>query len=105
MKHTTADALLSRELLAFVRDSNPTTAEFVERFSDSGGQVFHVLRKAGAIVVEDDRIRLSSRHLSPDATYFLWGSMQIFLDRKRSSVFMLGQRGPPNSALHQEKHD
>ncbi len=71
MKHTTPDALLSRELLGFVRDHTPTTEVFVVRYGGVAGQAFHVLRKSGAIVVASGRVRLSRRHLSPDGLQFI----------------------------------
>ena len=96
MKHTTADALLSRELLCFVHDQNPTVEAFLARFGDVGGQVFHVLRKEGVIVEEDGRVRLSRRHLSPDGQQFYWGFRIFWLDRNEvwSCVWKRGE-GPP----------
>lgn len=81
MKHTTADRLLSPELLRFVRDRSPPVDEFVARFGGPGGQVFHVLRKSGALVVESGRVRLSARHLSLDGRQFVWGQRVFLLDR------------------------
>jgi hypothetical protein len=81
VKHTTADALLSRELLCFVRDYAPSTDEFTARFGGPGGQVFHVLRKAGALEVEGGRVRLNGRHLTPDGKMFVWGCRVFLLDR------------------------
>jgi hypothetical protein len=80
MKHTSPVALLSRELLCFVRDHNPTSEEFVARFGGTSGQLFHILRKGGAIVVEGGRVRLSRRHLSPDGRQFVWGCRIFHLD-------------------------
>lgn len=91
MKHTTPDALLSRALLRFVRDTNPTVAEFVARF---GEQVFHVLRKAEVIVVEGGRVRLSRRHLSPDGLFF-WGTRVYALERDEVLSVRYSPEGPP----------
>jgi hypothetical protein len=96
MKHTTAGPLLSRELLCFVRDHAPTVDEFTARFGGSGGQAFHVLRKAGAVVVEGDRVRLSPRHLSPDGMRFVWGCRVFLLDRDQVLLVRWGAEGPSN---------
>lgn len=95
MKHTTPGALLSRELLCFVRDHNPTAGEFAERYPGSGGHVFHVLRKHGVLVAEDDRVRLNPRHLSADGQRFDWANRIIFLDR--DEVWHVNY-GPPGRA-------
>jgi hypothetical protein len=81
MKHTTPDALLTRELLCFVRDHAPTVEEFLARYGGAGGQCFHILRKSGVLEVEGERVRLSPRLLSPDGQQFAWGSSIICLDR------------------------
>jgi len=86
MKHSSPDAFLSRELLAFVRDCRPTVTEFTERFGGPGGQGFHVLRKHGVIVVDGDRVRLSPRHLSADGQRFVWGSKVIHLDKDEIDI-------------------
>src|SRR5689334_6008243 len=79
MKHTTPEALLSRELLCFVRDHAPTVEEFLARYGGTGGQCYHVLRKSGVLEVDGDRVRLSRRLLSPDGQCFAWRSWIIRL--------------------------
>lgn len=98
MKHTTPDALLSTELLRFVRDVTPTADQFIARFDGAGGQVFHTLRKAGAVVVDAGRVRLSRRHLSPDGGRFVWGGRVFVLDRDEVSLVRWGPEGPPGFA-------
>ena len=78
------DAFLSRQLLCFVRDEQPTVDEFTRRFGGPGGQGLHVLRKHGVIVVDGDRVRLSRRHLSPDGQRFVCGIQVIHLDEEVS---------------------
>ena len=97
MKHTSADKLLSRELLCFVRDQAPTVEAFLARFGEVGGQCFHILRKCGAIEVEKNRLRLSGRLLSPDGQRFAWGSSIICLDRDEVLHVNYGPDGPPVS--------
>jgi hypothetical protein len=97
MKHTTADALLSRELLCFVRDQTPTVEEFLARYGGAGGQCFHILRKSGVVEVEGGRVRLSSRLLSPDGQLFAWRSSIIHLDRDLVLRVCYGPGGPPAS--------
>ena len=97
MKHTTAAALLSRELLCFVRDQAPTVEEFLARYGEQGGQCFHVLRKSGAIEVEEGRVRLPRRLLSPDGQRFAWGSAIIHLDRDEVWRVCYGPGGRPES--------
>ena len=97
MKHTTPDALLSRALLCFVRDEEPTVEEFLARHGGAGGQCFHVLRKSGAVEVEGGRVRLNRRLLSPDGQRFAWGPSIIHLDRDEVWHVYHGPCGPPAS--------
>lgn len=92
MKHTTPDVFLNRDLLCFVRDVCPATAEFVNRF---GEQCFHLLRKHAVIVLENERVRLSRRHLSPDGLRFVWGHRLIHLDADVVTYLNCGPDGPP----------
>jgi hypothetical protein len=80
MKHTVPDGFLSRQLLCFVRDSQPTIEEFISRFGGSHGEVFHILRKHGIIIVDGGRIRLNRRYLSGDGQRFFWKIKIIHLD-------------------------
>jgi hypothetical protein len=95
MNHTTADALLSRELLCFVRDAHPTTEAFAARYGGPGGQAVDILRKHGVVVIEGGRVRLSRRHLSPDGQAFVWGCRVFRLDRDEVLVVRYGPEGPP----------
>jgi hypothetical protein len=92
MKHTEPDAFLTRDLLCVVRDERPTAAEFVARF---GEQCFHLLRKHAVIVLENERVRLSRRHLSPDGLRFVWGYRLIHLDTDVIQHLVCGPGGPP----------
>jgi hypothetical protein len=94
MNHTMPDALLSRQLLCFIRDEQPTIEEFTARFGGPGGQSFHVLRKHGIIAVEGDRVLLSRRHLSPDGQRFVWGTKVIHLDDDVVDIVRWGPEGP-----------
>jgi hypothetical protein len=95
MKHTTPDTLLTRELLCFVRDSNPTVEEFAARFGGPAGQTFHILRKHGVVVAEGGRLLLNRRHLSPDGNRFFWGFRIFLLDRDEVLSVCYGPEGPP----------
>jgi hypothetical protein len=90
MKHTRPEALLTRELLCFVRDQRPTIADFTSRFPSQDDQVFHVLRKYGALIVEDGRLSLSRQHLSHDELRFWWGIRVFHLDDDRVSIVCRG---------------
>jgi hypothetical protein len=79
-------------LLRFVRDDTPSTPAFTERFGD---QAFHTLRKHGVIVVENDRVRVNRRHLSPDGQRFVWGSRIFLIDRDEVLRVRYGPEGPP----------
>ena len=94
MTHTRPEAFPTRELLGFVRDRRPTVAEFTARFGGPGDQVLQVLRKHGA-VVEDGRVRLSRRHLSPDGRRFVWDIRSIRLDDGVVEAIRRGPEGPP----------
>ena len=80
MSHTNPAALLSLELLRFVRDHGPTVEEFAARYGGPGGRAFHALRKGGAVVVNGGCVRLSRRRLSPDGSRFVWGCRVFQLD-------------------------
>src|SRR3954452_9497407 len=92
MKHTTPDVFLTREILGCVRGERPTPEAFIARF---GEPCFHLLRKAGVIVAEGERLRLSRRHLSPDEQRFVWRIRVIPLDQDRVDVVRWGPGGPP----------
>ena len=79
MKHTRPN--LTRDLLCFLRDRQPTIEEFLARFDDPGGQQFHVLRKSGVINVQDGRAHLNPKHLLADGQQFLWENHLYHLDR------------------------
>lgn len=99
MKHTSPDRLLNGELLRRIRDQSPTVSEFIS--SDCGGdpQVFHLFRKQELIVVENDRVRLNRRHLSPDGLRFVWGIQQFHLDSEQVEIVRWGPAGPPVYAI------
>jgi hypothetical protein len=97
MKHTTPAALLSRELLCFVRDKSPTVEEFLARYGGAGGQCFHVLRKSGVVEVDAGQVRLNRRLLSPDRQRFAWRCLIIRLDRDEVEHVYYGPGGPPAS--------
>jgi hypothetical protein len=88
MKHTDPAAVLSCELLGFVRDHAPTEAEFLAWLdgpADAG--IYHVLRKAGLVTLRDGRVGLSPRHLSPDGKEFLFGNHLFRIDVDRVLIF------------------
>lgn len=91
MKHTDVRAVISRGWLAFVRDHSPTVNEFIQRCGGTAGQVYHLLRKAGALLVEGDRVRLNPEHLSPCGEFFVWGNQFYRFD---SDVVMIVCYGP-----------
>lgn len=91
MKHTDARALIDREWLAFVRDQTPTVEEFVNRFGGPGGQVFHVLRKALAILVEDNLVRLNPLHMTSDGEHFVWGNCYYRFDSDEVMIVCRGK--------------
>ena len=95
MKHTTPNVVLTRQLLCFVRDQQPTVQEFLAQFGGPSGQTFHLLRKLGIIVVDGDRVRLSRRHLNPNGQRFEWGIRSIHLDEDIVEIVRRGSSGPP----------
>jgi hypothetical protein len=80
VKHTQALNVLTNSLLRFIRDEQPTVAEFLERFGGSGGQVFHVLRKEGIVQLEAERLRLNPQHLSEDGRSFAYEAYVFWID-------------------------
>ncbi len=96
MKHTDPYHLLNRATLCFVRDERPTVEQFLERFGGPHGQAYHVLRKHGIIILEDGRLRLNRRHLSPDGKEFVWGNNIFHLDSDRVDTVRWLQEGPPS---------
>jgi hypothetical protein len=95
MKHTVPDVLLSRRLLCFVRDGQPTVEEFITRFGGPGGQVFHILRKCGILIVDGDHVHLNHRHLSADQQRFVWGIKVIHLDEDVVTIVRRAPGGMP----------
>ncbi len=96
MNHRTVDSFLTREILTDIRDGRPTQEEFIARY---GEQCFHLLRKAGAILLDGERLRLNSEHLTPDGQRFVWGVKLIHLDE---DVIDLVRRGPERPQNHRE---
>lgn len=92
MKHTTPEPFLTRHLLYVVRDGRPTPEAFAARFGEA---CYHLLRKSVVIVLEDGRVRLNRRHLSPDGLRFVWGSRVIHLDDDEVEYVRWGSGGPP----------
>jgi hypothetical protein len=105
MKHTTPEALLSGELLCFIRDQAPTVEEFLARYGGAGGQCYHILRKSGVVEVEGGRVRLNRRLLSPDGQRFAWQSWIIHLDRDEVWHVYYGPEGPPSLPWEATKRD
>ena len=79
---------LSFELLRYVRDHRPTEAEFIAWL---GGPAvagrYHVLRKAGLLVLDGDRVTLSPHHLSADGRTFSYGIQVFFIDEDVIRVY------------------
>lgn len=80
MKHTKVLNLLTNPLLRFIRDQQPTVADFLEHFGGPNGQVFHVLRKAEIFHLEGERLCLNSQWLSEDGRSFAYGAYVYWLD-------------------------
>jgi hypothetical protein len=96
MKHTDPAAVLSCELLRFVRDRTPTEAEFLAWLGGpASAGIDHVLRKAGLVTLRDGRVELSPRYLSPDGKTFSFENRLFHIDLDRVSIF---SRGPLPSA-------
>ena len=93
MKHSSAEPLLSCELLRFVREMSPEVSIFQSRF---GLECFHVLRKAGAIVIHKHLVCLPQAHCSPDGQRFVWGHRMFLLDRGEVLLVRWGPAGPPD---------
>src|SRR5262245_10113403 len=100
MKHTSPTRYQSRSFLCFVRDENPTVEEFVAWLGEPGDQGFHVLRKHGVVVVEEGRVRLNRRHLSPDGQRFVWGSRVVHLNEDIIDFVRWGPERPPVYSAH-----
>ncbi len=96
MKHTDVRSVIFREWLAFVRNHPPTVDEFVQRYGGIAGQVFHLLRKAGALLVEGDRVRLNPEHVSPCGEFFVWGNRVYRFDSDEVMIVCYGPRKQSN---------
>ncbi len=72
---------LSCELLQYVRDHRPTEAEFIAWLGGPpvAGR-YHVLRKAGLLVLDGDQVTLSPHHLSADGRAFRYENLMFFID-------------------------
>jgi hypothetical protein len=95
MRHTDPAAVLSCELLRFVRDRRPAEAEFLAWLGGPADvEIYYVLREAGLVTLRDGRVGLSPRHLSPDGRTFVFGNRRFHLDLDRVDVFATAHGGP-----------
>lgn len=85
MKHTRPRACLSVELLRHVRDARPTEAALIAWLGDDASK-FHVLRRAGLLVVNDGVVELSPEHRSNDGRTFRYEDLVFRLDEGTTLV-------------------
>jgi hypothetical protein len=91
MRSLSPGACLDLDLLRYVRDAQPTEDELVGWLGPSDSGCYHVLRKAGLLVLRDGRVELPPEHLSPDRRSFWYESRWFDLDE---SVVRMVCRGP-----------
>jgi hypothetical protein len=79
---TSAAACLSIDLLRYVRDERPTEEEFLAWLGGpKRAGVYHTLRKAGLLMLEQGRLSLSPEHLAPDSKSFTFHDRVFWLDK------------------------
>jgi hypothetical protein len=85
--NTKARSAISRELLCYIRDRKPTELELLAWLGTEQAGRYHVLRKAGLVVLDKKHIVLSPTHYQPEREYFLYEHMGYYLDEDRIDVF------------------
>ena len=71
---------LSFELLQYIRDQQPTEATLLEWLGVENSGVYHMLRKAGAIICVDEEICLSPAHYFQTNQSFRYEHLQYMID-------------------------
>lgn len=96
MKHTDAKAVLSCNLLRYLRDEKPTEAEFLAWLGGpDAASIYHVMRKAGFVNIESGRLTLHPDRLSADGRYFNFENQRFHIDGDRVDTVV--RRGPPHA--------
>jgi hypothetical protein len=77
----TPESCLSNRLLRYIRDMAPTEAEFLAWLGGPREAViYHALRKAGLLILNDNRLQLSPRYVSVDGKQFSFANSVYCLD-------------------------
>jgi len=100
MRYTEPRGSLSHGLLRYIRDEQPTAEGLLDWLGPSQASRFHVLRKAGLLVVQDGKVVLSPEHLTPCGKYFLYDNLRYHMDADRTDVFVLGAAPPDEPEEH-----
>lgn len=94
MKISNVAHSLSIDLLRFVRDSQPTATEMLDWLGVAQQSRYHVLRKAGLLVLQEEILILSPQHLSPDSKCFQWEHMRFNIDEETIDIFSIKEPVP-----------
>lgn len=69
--------------LRFVHDSQLTEEALLSWLGPENSGCYFTLKKAGLLVIVDDRVALSPDHLCPGARHFRYGHLVFWLDEDR----------------------
>jgi hypothetical protein len=79
---------VSLELLRLVRDSCLTEVELIEALGVQRSVRYHVLRKAGLLVLDGGgRVTIAADRLASDGTAVVWGNQRYWLDHNQIDTF------------------
>jgi hypothetical protein len=85
--NTHPESFLSFDLVKHIRDTRPTESELQEWLGASEFGRYHVLRKAGFLLLQEGRVIWSSQYLSADGRYFCFGHQMYDLDEGVIDVY------------------
>ena len=87
MQDTSIVHSISISLLRFVRNGRPTERELLEWLDVSQQGRYYILRKAGLLLLQEDKVMLSPQHLSPDGKRFVWKHLRYNIDEETIDIF------------------
>jgi hypothetical protein len=78
---------ISLDLLRFIKVAKPTEEEMLKWLGVAQQGRYHILRKAGVLVVTGGIVQLSPKHCSEDGKRFWWGNKLYHLDEDKVDTF------------------
>jgi hypothetical protein len=92
MRRSRPEQCITIPLLRYVRDSKPSEDELLDWLGPSEAARYHVLRKAGLLIVNDGVVTLSADQLTDDGKHFRYEFLRYNIDDDTVDVYR--DRGP-----------